>query len=564
MTFFSISLPWVAVWAFFNVKVSEAAPTVTVPALGNLTGKYSSWWSKDVAMFLAIPFGKPPIGSLRWMPPQAYGAWNSPRDATKYGDRCVSGDDFKDGGGDAGASEDCLFLNVVTKSSWLGGPAKLPVLVWIYGGTYESGSAQQFTPETMVGAAKDPVVVVTINYRLNTFGFLGSKALAARSADGGRTGNYGLQDQRLALEWVRDHISAFGGRGADVTIFGESAGGNSILHHLIQPESFGLYTKAIIESGTYEGGYPMADAEALFAAILEKAGCGTDLDCFVNKTTKEIALATIEVAKTSGTPQQTLKELHWGPVVDGVSMTGTPQQLIPAGKFNTLVPVVMGSNRDEMNSLLQYLPAIKPAMTETDFDNLLAYLGNDTIKTVKKLYHPSVYAYPKDLRGNSQWWWAAMRIATDNGIPFKGFPLGTALGHCSARRIAEQLVRGGTPNVYLYNFARPLPFSLVGHGYEIPFVFDSTALAVTGFGNLKLSADMVAYWTRFADVGSPSVDKLPQWPSYAPDGDKANICLDATLLDSNISIEHGFRNAACDFWDKLAEGRVPAAREIIV
>jgi len=417
----------------------------------------------------------------------------------------------------------------------------------------------------MVGASKDPVVVVTMNYRLNTFGFLGSKALAARSPDGG-TGNYGLQDQRLALEWVRDHISAFGGRGADVTIFGESAGGNSVLHHMIQPASFGLYTKAIIESGTYQGGYPMAAAEALYAAIMEKTGCGTDLDCFLNKTTKEVEVAKNEVSKTSN-----LKELHWGPVVDGVSMTGTPQQLIPAGKFNKLVPVLMGSNRDEFASLIESFAAIKPmyksSMTEADFDNLVAYLGNDTIKTVKKLYHPSVYAYPKDLGGYSQWWWAAMRIATDNGIPFKGFPVGTALGHCSARRIAEQLLRGGTPNVYLYNFARPL-FLLgqtVGHGLEIPFVFHDTKLAVaTGGGNRKLSADMVAYWTRFADAGSPSVDKLPQWPSYAPDGDKADLCFDATFSDPNIFVEHGFRSAACDFWDKLAEGTVPAAREIIV
>lgn len=562
MAFFSFRLPMVAAWAFFHVETSEATPTVTVPGLGNLTGKYSSWFSQDVAMFLGIPFAKPPVGTLRWMPPQAYGAWSSPRDATQYGDSCVSGKAFVNGGGDAGSSEDCLFLNVVAKSSSKDAPTKAPVLVWIYGGTYDTGSAQQFTPETMAAAAKDPVVVVTLNYRINTFGFLGSKALAARTPDGS-TGNYGLQDQRLALEWVRDHISAFGGRGGDVTIFGESAGGNSVLHHLVQPASFGLFTKAIIESGTYEAGYPLADAEALYSAIIEKTGCGTDLDCFLNKSTKEIEVAKNEMAKTS-----TLKELHWGPVVDGVSNMGTPQQLIAAGKFNKKVSVVMGSNRDEFAvftiSVPDFQAEFHPAMTEADFDHIFAYLGNDTIKTVKKLYDPSAYAYPTDLGGNSQWWWTAMRIGTDNGIPFKGFPKGTALGHCSARRIAEQLFRGGTPNVYLYNFARPFIGKTVGHGMEIPFVFHDTITLGLGGGNWKLSADVVAYWTHFADVGSPSVEKLLQWPSYAPNGDKANMCFDATFTEPNITIEHAFRSDACDFWDKIAEVSQPMTQEIIV
>jgi len=562
MTIYSISLSFVALRLFFNVKASEMAPIVTVPDLGSLIGKYSSWLSKDVTMFLGIPFAKPPVGNLRWMPPQAFGAWNSPRDATSYGDSCVSGDAFKDGGGDAGSSEDCLFLNVITKSSVLDRTSKEPVLVWIYGGTYDTGSAQQYTPETIAGTSKDSVVVVTLNYRLNTFGFLGSKALAVRSPDGS-TGNFGLQDQRLALEWVRDHISAFGGRGNDVTIFGESAGGNSILHHLVQPASFGLYTKAIIESGTYDAGYGLADAEELYTAIIEKTGCGTDLDCFLNKTTKEIEVAKNEMVKTS-----TLSELHWGPVVDMVSNMGTPQQLIAAGRFNKKVPVVMGSNRDEFSVFIETNPEIrtmyKPSMTEADFDNLLAYLGNDTIKAVKKAYDPSVYSYPKDLGKYSQWWWTAMRIATDNGIPFRGFPVGTALGHCSARRIAEQLLHGGTPNVYLYNFARTLVGNLVGHGIEIPFVFHATMALGFGDGNSKLSAAMVAYWTRFADVGSPSVADLVQWPSYAPNGDKANICFDATFGKPNITVEHSFRSAACDLWDQLAERSELAAHEIIV
>lgn len=549
-----------ATLAFHRGAASLGGPTVTVPDLGDLNGKYSSLFSHDVTMFLGIPFAKPPVGELRWMAPQAYGAWKSPRDATKYSDTCVGAK--KDGTGGPGSSEDCLFLNVVARSSAVGGPPSQPVLVWIYGGTFDTGSANQFTPETMVGAAQQVVVVVTLNYRMNTFGFLGSKALAARSPDGS-TGNYGLDDQRLAMMWVRDHIAAFGGRGGDVTIFGESAGGNSVLHHLVQPASFGLYSKAIIESGTYDSGYQLSDAQGIYDATIEKTGCGTNLDCFLNKTTKEVEVAKNAMAKSSKLP-----ELHWGPVVDGVLMTGTPQELIAAGKFNTKVPVLMGSNRDEFAVLITSLnaTAYNPNMDEARFDEIVGFLGPIDLKKVKQLYDPSVYTYPADLGHYSQWWWTAMRIATDNGIPQKGFPKGIALGHCSARRIGEQLLRGGTPKLYLYNFARPLVGGQVGHGEEIPFVFPSPLLGLGG--NRELSTSMVNYWAHFADTANPSPSDASraqmQWPSYSPDGDKANIRFDATFGAQNITIQHGFRSAACDFWDQLSASSTMASREIIV
>jgi len=239
-------------------------------------------------------------------------------------------------------------------------------------------------------------------------------------------------------------------------------------------------------------------------------------------------------------------------------MTGTPQQLIPAGKFYNKVPVLMGTNRDEFSIMINTmnLSTYVPWMNEADFDNILAYLGNDNIKEVKRVYDPSVYSYPEHLGLFSQWWWTAMRVATDHGIPFHGFPNGVALGHCSARRIADQLIRGGTPALYLYNFARPLVGGQVGHGTEVPFVFHGTASMLgIGKGNWDLSSAMVQYWTRFAATGNPSppdvTDTLLAWPRYAPSGDLANIRLDATFLAKNISIQYGFRRQACDFWDSL-------------
>jgi para-nitrobenzyl esterase len=552
-----------AAFAVFGTLAFAASPSVTVPGLGELKGKYTSLTS-DVAVFLGIPFAKAPVGNLRWMPPQPYGAWEGQRDATSYGKSCVGavGDHQDVGGQDE--SEDCLFLNVALHTKELS--AKRSVLVWLYGGTYDTGKANSFTPELMVGAASQPVVVVTLNYRINTFGFLGSRALAARSPDGS-TGNYGLQDQRLALRWVRNHISAFGGKGDDVTIFGESAGGNSVLHHLVQPASFGLYQKAIIESGTYDAGYYLPDAEALYGEIIKKAGCGDDLNCFLNKSSTKV-----EVAKNAAASTSKLANLHWGPIVDGVSMTGTPQELIAAGKFNNKVPVLIGTNRDEWAAFAtgaDFVSSYPPQMSEAQFDRLLAYLGHSNIKTVKRLYDPSVYAYPTSLGKYSQWWWMAMRVGTDNGIPFKGFPKGASLGHCSARRVAERFVRGGTPGLYMYNFARPLSGGMVGHGIEIPFVFNMGLLLGISPGNHDLSSAMITYWARFATTGTPSTpdaasSSLPHWPKYEPDGDKASIRFDATFSAANITLQHEFRRAACDFWDSIAATNVSATNVLVV
>merc|ERR1712070_337555 len=238
----------------------------------------------------------------------------------------------------------------------------------------------------------------------------------------------------------------------------------------------------------------------------------------------------IEYLMNATAAKSKLPYLHWGPIVDGVSMNGTPQELVPAGKFNNKVPVIVGSNRDEFSAfllgkqnpqLMNINADFRANMTETQFDDLFAYLGEANVKMVKRLYSPSVYTSPADLREFSQWWWTAMRIATDNGIPFEGWPTGPALGHCSARRITEQLLHGGTPSAYMYHFSRPRWFGsatgLVGHGLEIPFVFSASMLLQPG--NQHLAFAMTSYWVNFATSGTPNLHNttdttgtLPHWP----------------------------------------------------
>merc|ERR1711920_482246 len=146
-------------------------------------------------------------------------------------------------------------------------------------GGYMIGDSNDYPSDGLVAVSNLSVVVVTINYRLNVFGFLGSKDLQSRAEDRS-TGNYGIQDQRLAMKWVRDHIESFGGDGRDVTIFGESAGGSSMLNHLTQKDSFSLYTKVIIESGTYQGTVSLDAAESTYSMTRRKTGC-KDLQCML-------------------------------------------------------------------------------------------------------------------------------------------------------------------------------------------------------------------------------------------------------------------------------------------
>ena len=191
--------------------------------------------------FLGIPFAKPPVGDLRWRPPQSAARWEGVRDATRFGAHCPQpGTDPQ-----PAASEDCLFLNVYVPAA-LGGEqhdssrelrhADRPVMVWIYGGANASGASDFYDPTPLVEAGG--VVVVTVNYRIGVLGFLAHPAL---DGEGHEAVNYGVMDQQLALLWVRDNIRHFGGDRGNVTIFGESAGGLNVTTHLVSPRSAGLF-----------------------------------------------------------------------------------------------------------------------------------------------------------------------------------------------------------------------------------------------------------------------------------------------------------------------------------
>ena len=297
-----------------------------------------------VVAFKGIPFAAPPVGELRWRPPAAVVPWEGVRDAGEAGPICAQG------AGGVGQSEDCLFLNV-----WA--PAEtaepLPVLYWIHGGGYTGGSGSTSIYDGARLAA-DGAVVVTINYRLNVFGFLAHPALSAESPHGA-SGNYGLLDMVAGLEWVRDNIAAFGGDPDRVTIFGESAGAGAVMSVMVMPQSKGLFHRAIAQSNWIHGwdrplqgdGADLTPAEAQGTAVAAALGAG-DLD-------PEAALAAMRAAPAqdvlaalaaeAGSPF--LRTGHvWAPNVDGWAIPDDPLTLYAEGRQHP-VPLVVGMNGNE-------------------------------------------------------------------------------------------------------------------------------------------------------------------------------------------------------------------------
>jgi para-nitrobenzyl esterase len=245
-----------------GATVAEAAPTVTVEGgvvRGEaITGGYA---------FRGLPYAAAPLGNLRWRAPRRPAAWDGVRDASQFAASCPQAQPFNPIFPPGPVDEDCLYLNVSTPT--LGHKARQPVLVWIHGGGLTQDAGRNYDGSQL---AAEGTVVVTINYRLGALGFLAHPALARRP--GGPSGNYGLMDQRAALRWVRRNIRRFGGDPHNVTIAGQSAGGLSVLAHLVSRGSSGLFQRAIVQSGAFAlTQQSLADGEAAGEAFADQAGC---------------------------------------------------------------------------------------------------------------------------------------------------------------------------------------------------------------------------------------------------------------------------------------------------
>ena len=318
-------------------RTMDAAPPIAKLDGGTLEGIRAN----TVSQFLGVPFAHPPVGDKRWMPPEQHWPWHTTLDATRYKPACAQG-----GGGPS--SEDCLYLDIYTPAD-LGDAdaAKLAVVIFVHGGGFRSGQSSGWPSGVPLAAGggtfngtymavAQQVVVVSINYRLGIFGFLGSRELSART-DGYGSGNFGIQDQRMAMQWVSQNTDRFGGDTSRLMIHGCSAGGVSIANHLTQPLSWPFFTAAAMGSGNmlaFTDAVSMADAQSSYDDVLSGFGCDGIL-CLLTKDTTDLLHA------HAG---------HAAPVVDGVNLADFPKALLRDGKVKD-VPTIVGAARDELAGL---------------------------------------------------------------------------------------------------------------------------------------------------------------------------------------------------------------------
>jgi para-nitrobenzyl esterase len=473
--------------------------------------------------FLGIPFAAPPVGPLRWKPPQPAASWTTPLDASKKGPECAQLVELGNQP-DSSSSEDCLTLNVWTPEASPATPA--PVMAWIYGGAFVLGNAGDPAYDGRALSEATGAVVVTLNYRLGPLGFLAHSALTAEDPAHPSSGMYGFEDQRAALAWVQKNIAAFGGDPNRVGLFGESAGGISTCLHLVSPKSAGLFQHAMIESGPCDDAQQtMAAAEAQGDTLATALGCNdpsTVLACMRAATSDAVLTALPQSADFIGNDGAT-----WFPVVDGYNLPDQPTTLFASGSFSK-VPTLLGSNKNE-GSLFFFLGGINPT-TDADAQALYESFYPGHGAAIATQYPSSAYGgSPKD-------------AAID--------AFGDAAFVCPTRRAARALSSAGVP-VHLYQFTHAVSSSLlqnlgVFHSSEIPFVFGNPYLGIVlDAQEQQLSKEMMSYWFQTAATGDPNAKGAFTWPAYTPSGD-TNIVLDLTL-----STQTGLKKADCDFWDSL-------------
>ncbi len=492
------------------------------------TGRVAGQWSGGTWSFLGVPYASAPTGRRRFHPPVPPTPWAGIRPCNAFGPiapQLTSVGGLSMTGGPEERDEDCLTLNV-----W--SPAlddnRRPVLVWVHGGSFTSGSGSGVLYRGGLLAREADAVVVTCNYRLGALGFLAHPVLAEDTTGepwcGGPAwrgwGNWGLADQVAVLAWVRDNVAGFGGDPGNVTIFGESAGGMSVSALLAVPEARGLFHRAIVESGppaVHDASTAIERAERIVAA----AGIRLERRALADVPVNALVTATAEVGRSLG-PGDGIP-LPLLPVVDGGLLDDHPTTAVAAGSAAE-VPLLVGTNRDE---------------------SAFFALGDVTVRTIDDA---GVHRWAATVLGSDDAAAAAVdayrRARLRRGERVSSLDVWVALAtdlafRLPTERLADAHATAHTTSVtegvgtYVYYFTWPSPFlgGRLGacHALEIPFVFgavaDPAVQMFTGGGNdaLELSAAMRRFWGAFARYGVPAPGEQV-WPAWVP-GERPTMVL---------------------------------------
>jgi len=481
--------------------------------------------SKGVRAFRGIPFAAPPVGALRWQPPQPVAKWDGVRAASKFGNVCIQFDQRKAErprlniavmDGSPPLSEDCLYLNVWTPAA--SANDKLPVMLYWFGGgfTEGAGSVPLYDGDAL---ARKGVIVVTMNYRLGPFGFFVHPALTAESPHKA-SGNYGLMDMLASARWVQNNIAALGGDPSNVTVFGQSAGAMAIGSLVASPEAKGLFRRAISQSGAWMG-------------LGMSAGMRTRAQAEETGAKAAGNITTAEQLRAMSADNVAEKLSGAGMLVDGWVIPEDPTVTFANGRQNA-VDVLVGSNKDEASFLNQ-------PVTSAKFEEGARMRWGDLAADYLKLYPHATDA-------------EAVRSTADN------FDDGA---YWHMRLYADYQAKKGN-KAYLYYFAQnppnkpgspPFP---AAHASELPYVFRSlgqlhlfpdgsdAALAAASAPDRKLADLMSSYWANFARSGDPNGKGLPEWKAHTPGSQQ-----DGMLFDADAASDHLPAAERLAFLDKL-------------
>jgi para-nitrobenzyl esterase len=465
------SLALLSLWAGWAL----AAPVMT--ADGAVAGQRRA----GVDVYRGVPFALPPLGALRWRPPQPVRPWQGVRDASRFAPACMQQGVSMPGEMAPSVSEDCLYLNVWAPPRRAG--QRLPVIVWIHGGGYVNGSASMplYHGDRL---ARKGVLVVTVAYRLGALGFLAHPALSAESPHRS-SGNYGLMDQIAALEWVQRNIAAFGGDPKRVTIAGQSAGAMAVSALLVSPRAKGLFQRAIAQSGgifeplQLAPGYALANAERDGASYMASLGA----------TTLE-AMRKLPAEHLRGANAVS----H--PVIEPYLLPLSPYDAYVRGCHHD-VPLLIGSNSEEARALVD-VSAVRAATFEADIGASFGALPPALLAAYPHATDAQArdarLGFERDLRfGWDIWAWA-------------------------------RLAQSGRSNVYYYSFEQRPPFPAdsvhagwgASHFAELWYMFDHLGQVPWAWRDTdhELAAAMSGYWVRFAATGDPNGKGMPRWPAF--------------------------------------------------
>jgi para-nitrobenzyl esterase len=472
------------------------------------------------AEYLGIPYAAPPVGTLRWQPPRPAAPWHGTRQATSFAPYCAQPTTSASGVGGS-TSEDCLYLNVFAPVD--ASDRNLPVMVWIHGGALLTGKSNDYNPAALVHSG---VIVVTINYRLGALGFLADTALA--STPGGPSGDYGLMDQQAALRWVQRNIGGFGGDPHNVTLFGESAGGLSVLAQLASPTARGLFQRAIVESGTYDMVQPsLASAESSGAAFAATVGCADNTAASTSSCLRRLPVSTI---------LQTESASGYYPSINSAVLPRSIDTALASGQFSH-VPVIIGTNHDEWRLFiggdqLNGTPPVTAANYVADIASTVS-LPASKASAVAQEYPLSSYSSPAIALG---------AVGTD------------AIFACPALTAEKGLSKYAPTYAYEFNDehapdrsqpSEGFPYG-AAHTFELQYLFDLSNTAYPGTlsgPQQQLAQAMRQDWTNFAKSGVPAIG----WPRFTASDQRAlSLVPPRPQLETNYAAEHH-----CSFWSTV-------------